>query len=189
LFDSLQENYITNYPSHHPSLRYFGQHMVDIVEQIEPFSQFLEIAEITRIEKAFLESFDAADEQCVALDNLAKIKPETWPTLTLRFHGSVQLLSQKYNSFQIWKALADEQTPPQRIDSDETWIIWRQDFVSRYRGLGEAELVALNVVTSGGNFAEVCTALLQFFTEQETPSKAVEYLQQWINYQMVSELN
>ncbi len=189
LFENLLQNYITNYPSHHPSLRYFGQHMVDIVEQIEPYNQFPEIAEIARIEKTFLDSFDAADEQCVTLDDLAKIQPEAWPALTLRFHGSVQLLPQHHNSFQMWKALADEQTPPQKTDSGATWIIWRQDLVSRYRALDEAELIALKVVRTGGNFAEVCTALLKFFTEQETPSKAVGYLQLWINCQMVYELN
>ncbi len=189
LFEKLQQNYITVYPSHHPSLRYFGQHMVDIVEQLEPFSQLPEVAEIARIEKAFLNSFDAADKQCVGLDYLAKIELEAWPVLTFRFHDSLQLLPQHHNSFQIWKALADGQTPPQRTDSKTTWIIWRQDLVSRYRALEAAELTALTIAMSGGDFAEVCEALLEHYSETETPQKAVMFLQQWINNQMVCEFN
>ena len=189
LFENLQQNYITTYPSHNPSLRYFGQYMVDLVEQLEPFSQLPEVAEITRIEKAFLESFDAADEQYVELGHLVKIEPDAWPALTLRFHDSLQLLPQHHNSFQIWKALADEQTPPQKTDSETTWIIWRQDLVSRYRALEAAELTALKIVIYGGDFAEVCEGLLKHFSETETPQKAVMFLQQWINDQMVCELN
>ena len=37
LFDTLMQQYIDSYPSHHTSLRYFGQHMVEMVEQQEPF--------------------------------------------------------------------------------------------------------------------------------------------------------
>ncbi len=189
LFENLQQNYIANYPSHHPSLRYFGQHMVDLVERIEPFNRLPEIAEIARIEKALLDSFDAADEPCVTLDYLAKIAPDTWPTLTLRFHRSVQLLPLQYNSFNIWKALADEQTPPQKTDSETTWILWRQDLVSRYRALDAAELAALTIVKSGGDFAEVCETLLEYYSEKETPQQAVIFLQQWITDKMVCECN
>ncbi len=108
-----------------------------------------------------------------------------WAALTLRFHDAVQLLPQQYNSFQIWRALANEETPPQKTASDTTWLIWRQDLVSRYRALESAELTALSIAMSAGSFAEVCAALLEHFSEQQTPLQAVGYLQQWINDQMV----
>jgi hypothetical protein len=189
LFDTLMQHYIESYPSHHPSLRYFGQHMVELVEQLEPFKQLPEVAEITRIEQAFANSFDAADCQCVALEQLVQLEPAAWATLTLRFHDAVQLLPQHYNSFQIWRALADEETPPQKTADDTSWLIWRQDLVSRYRALDSAELAALTVAMSAGSFADLCAVLLEHFSEQETPQKAVAYLQQWINDQMVCELN
>ena len=189
LFDTLMQQYIENYPSHHPSLRHFGQHMVELVERQKPFSQFPEIAEIARIEQAFADSFDAADCQTVTLAQLAQIEPEAWATLTLRFHGAVQLLPQKHNSFQIWRALANEETPPKTTTSVGTWLIWRQDLVSRYRALDTAELTALTIASSAGSFADICAALLEHFSEQETPQQAVTYLQQWINDQMVCELN
>ena len=188
LFDSLMQHYIEKYPSHHPSLRYFGQHMVELVEHQQPFKQLPEVAEITRIEQAFANSFDAADSECVSLIQLAQLAPEAWPTLSLRFHDSVKLLPQQCNSFQIWQALSNEETPPRTITCDTTWVIWRQDLVSRYRALDSAELTALTIAMSAGSFADLCTALLKHFSEQETPQLAVAYLQQWINSQMVCEL-
>ncbi len=76
LFDTLMQHYIDSYPSHHPSLRYFGQHMVELVERLEPFSQIPEVVEIARIEQAFADSFDAANCQCVTLDQLAELEPD-----------------------------------------------------------------------------------------------------------------
>ncbi len=188
LFETLRVQYIESYPSHHPSLRYFGQHMVAMVEQLEPFKQLPEIAEITRIEQAFANSFDAANCPCVTLDQLAQLEPDAWATLTLRFHDAVQLLPQHSNSFQIWRALANAETPPQKTANETTWLIWRQDLVSRYRALESAEITALTLAISGASFADLCEALLEHFSEAETPQRAVSYLQQWINDQLMCEL-
>ena len=188
LFETLMQHYIERYPSHHPSLRFFGQHMADLVERLEPFSNLPEVAEITRIETAFGNSFDAADCQSVTLDQLAGLKPEAWATLKLRFHDAVQQLPQRYNSFKIWRALSNEEVPPQKTAQQATWIIWRQDLVSRYRALSNAEAAALDVALSGGTFADLCETLLDHFSEEETPQQAAGYLQQWITTQMVCEL-
>ncbi|MCL6417746.1 DNA-binding domain-containing protein [Aestuariirhabdus sp. Z084] len=188
LFETLMFNYINRYPSRHPNLRYFGQHMVELVEQLEPFNQHPEVAEIARIEQAFANSFDAADNQHIALSKLAELSPSDWANLQLRFHDSVQLLPQTYNSFQIWQALSNDKTPPDKTLDDMAWVIWRADLVSRYRSLQPAERTALSVALSSGSFAEVCSALLEHYSEQDTPLKAVAYLQQWIADHMLCEL-
>lgn len=189
LFEELMDNYINKYPSHHPSLRYFGQHMHELVTELEPFSQLVEIVEITRIEQAFATSFDASDCQSIVINQLAELEPEAWTTLSVKFHDAVQLLPQAYNSFQIWRALADEEAPPEKEEDNTTWIIWRHDLISRYRALDEAECSALKIMIAGGGFADLCEAMLEFFSEEETPQRAVGYLQQWINDQMICELN
>lgn len=188
MFDTLMQHYITRYPSHGPNLRYFSQHMIELVDSLEPFNQFLEVGEITRIEQAFANSFDAADREPVTLDDLAQLDPESWATLTPVFHPAVQLLPQRYNSFQIWQALADEQVPPEKSEDETTWLIWREDLVSHYRALEDAELAALTVAMQGKDFSDLCLALLPHFDEQETPQRAVGFLQQWISNQMLCQL-
>lgn len=188
LFESLIQQYIDHYPSRHPSLRNFGAHMVDLVSTLEPFNKWPEVEEITRIEQAFGNSFDAADHELITLQQLADLPPAAWTLLTLKFHDSVQLLSQRYNSFQIWQALSCEQTPPAKVDDNSSWLLWRQDLVSRYRSLQSAELAALNVAISSGSFVAVCETLIDYFSEQEVPQRAISYLQQWTHDQMVSAL-
>jgi hypothetical protein len=189
LFDDLILQYIDHYPSHHTSLRYFGQYMVEMIEQLDISEQAPEVVEIAKIELAFGNSFDAADCQFVTLNQLAQLEPEKWTSLRLCFHDSVQLLPQHYNSFQIWRALSNEQAPPPKIEDETTWLVWRQDLVSRFRALESAELAALSVALSAGNFADICETLLDHFSEEETPQHAVRYLQQWINDQMVSAIS
>jgi len=188
LFDQLMLAYIGKYPSHHPNLRYFSQHMAKLVEQQAPFNQLPEVAEIIRIEQAFANSFDAADCECVTIARLAALKAEDWSTLELKFHAAVQLLPQQYNSFQIWKALSNQEAPPDKIGDATIWLVWRQDLVSRYRALSDAEACALGIVIHGGTFAELCESLLDYFNEEETSQQAAGFLQRWIREQMVCEL-
>lgn len=185
LFDSLLQQYIKRYPSHHPSLRYYGQSMLELVKQLKPFSELPEVAEIARIEQAFGNSFDAADAPCVTINQLSELEPDAWPGLSLRFRDTVQLLPQHHNSFQIWRALAAGEAPPPKVSDPATWLIWRQDLVSRYRALDIAELAALRIALAGANFAEVCEALLEHYPDAETPRRAVGFLQQWIHDQLL----
>ena len=189
LFDNLMQAYIERYPSQHTSLRYFGRHMVALIEQLAPYNQVPEVAEIARIEQAFANSFDAADCACVTLEQLAGLEPAAWAGLSIRFQDAVQLLPLHYNSFPIWRALSNEEIPPKQAAAQSNWLIWRQDLVSRYRALEDAEAAALNVALASGSFAEVCTALLDYFTEADTPLQAVGYLQQWVHDEMVCGLD
>jgi len=149
--------------SQHPGLRYFRQHMVQLVKQLEPFNALVEVAEIAAIEQAFANSFDAADCHYVTQQQLAQLAPETWATLSLTFHDSVQLLPQRYNSFQIWQALDKAHIPPLKIPDKCTWLIWRHNLISHYRALENAELSALITAKTTGSFASVCEVLLEHF--------------------------
>ncbi len=187
-FEDLSDRYIDEYPSHYTSLRHFGSHMVKAVTTMEPFNQWPEVAEIARIELAFGTSFDSADDKPISLEALAAVEATVWPDLGFKFHPSVQLLSLQYNSFQIWQALSNDETPPSKLAQQCDWIIWRQDLVSRYRSLDEAERMALELAIKGRNYATICECLLSFFDEQETPLKALGYLQQWMHDGMVTGL-
>ena len=127
----------------------------------------------------------------VIVNDLAELAPEAWGTLQLDLQKSVQILAMEHNGFAIWKALSDEETPPEPTKSEQAvmWIMWRRsDLVSRYRALVEPEYEALKLAKEGENFSVICEKLLDFFSEEETPMKAVGFLQSWIEEEMLSEL-
>lgn len=189
LFDRLMEEYISLNPSHQYNLRHYSTKIPSLLAENEPWSQIPELVEIAKIEKAFCDSFDAEDCDIASVNHLSQIDPKSWPTLKIRFHDSMKLLKMNFNSFPIWQALSDEQTPPPAKEEPGSWIIWRKDLVSSYCSLTKAEVTAIETMMSGGDFSTLCEALLDYYDEESTPQQAVALLQEWLSNEMVCELN
>lgn len=186
-FDQLMDRYIEKYPSQTTNLRYFSTHLPDLVRDEIPFNSLEELYELACIERAFADSFDAKDLQFATLEDLAVLPEEVWGTLQFVFQKSVQILWLNHNSFPIWKALDNEDTPP-KVEKTEAfaWVLWRrEDLVSHYRVLAGAEIAILELAMKGETFAVMCEKLLGFFSEEETPMKAISFLQSWLNEQML----
>jgi hypothetical protein len=191
-FDSVMETYIKHYPSHITNLRYYSIDMTALLKTQAPFNQHPVLAELATIESSFANSFDSKDQSIITLNELATIAAEAWATLQLNFQPSVQILPMAFNSFAIWRAISNDDAPPALETASENlnWVLWRRaDLISHYRPLDVAEHVALNLALQGENFAVICEALLDFFSEEETPMKAVSYLQSWVTEEMLSSLD
>jgi hypothetical protein len=189
-FGMLMDTYIDTYPSHTTSLRYFSNHVPELLEQA-PFNELPVLKEIAVIERAFADSFDAKDLSVTSIDDLAQIQPESWAFIQLDLQKSLQIIPFSFNSFSIWKALSDEQTPPpvEKMKNESMWVLWRKsDLISHYRHLSDAEAAALNAAQQGATFAMICEVLLDYFTEEETPVKAVTMLQSWLQEEMVAAI-
>ncbi len=188
MFEQLMDAYIDRYPSRYTSLRDFGQHMLELVLSLEPFARLPEVAEITRVEQAFNRSFDCRDDAPISWPAFTQLEPEAWSGLKLKFHDSVQLIDQRFNSFQIWQALSEQKMPPEKSEQSSVWLIWRQDLVSRYRSLDGPEQIALEIAKLGGDFAQVCENL-QPLCGDDTPHQALMFLQQWVHDEMIVMLS
>jgi hypothetical protein len=191
-FEQLMEDYIQHNPSHTTNLRYFSINMPQFLADYDPYQQFPILAEIAFIERAFANSFDAKSEPHSSLNDLAAIPPEQCATLAFKFHPSAQIVDINHNSFATWKALANQETPPETSDENEqqTWLIWRNaELVSHYRPLAIAEAEVIQQTINGGSLAQLCETLLNHFSEQDTPLQAVTLLQSWLQEEMLSELH
>ncbi|MFW5450273.1 MAG: putative DNA-binding domain-containing protein [Methylophagaceae bacterium] len=187
-FDQLMDRYIEKHPSHTTNLRYFSINLPELTREEAPFNQLPELYELACIERSFADSFDAKDQQFSTIEDLAALPEQAWETLSFTFQKSVQLLWLEYNSFPIWKALADEKTPPKPEKTDAmAWVLWRRsDLISHYKILSEVEIAILDLAIKGESFAVICEKLLDYFNEEETPMKAISYLQSWIAEEMLS---
>jgi len=190
-FEQLMDSYIEKYPSHTTNLRYFSINMSELLQEQVPFNQFPVLSELARIECSFANSFDAENTELITINDLAAIDPELWADMKFEFQKSVELLSINTNSFAIWKALANEETPPEveHLATPANWIIWRRaDLVSHYRPISQEEAHTMQLAMQGKNFAELCEALLEFYSEEQTPLKAITFLQSWIQDEQLSAL-
>lgn len=183
LYDILIEQYIRLFPSKVKSLRHFCDDIPQLLAQQQPFSQHPILAPLASFERILLSAFDAKDSSVISIEHLASLPGDNWPTLTLQFHPSVRIFQESINAVETWQALKGEITPPAPKPRELSlfWLVWRnQDRLTEFRHLPAAELVLLRHFLSGGDFQEGCELLTQYFTVDDVPIHAVQFLKNWL---------
>lgn len=190
-FELLILDYLKLYPSENPSVRWVGSHMVEFLQHSDhPDKQFL--SELANFEWNQGLCFDSPDsEQIFSLEDMAQVAPETWPSLTFKFHPSVRWLDLKSNAAPYWIALDKKEVLPQKIVEEipTRWLMWRKDMKPNWRSLDVAEAWAIEAAVNSANFAELCEGLLEWIGENEVAMSAASYLKQWIHDEMVVQVS
>ena len=184
LFDAIARSYIDGYPSMYRNMRWVGDQMP--VHLAHTLPQHPIAAEMAAFEWALGLAFDAEDVPVLQLKDLAKIPPENWADLELVFHPSVQLLPLKWNVLLVWQALDANGNPPAPTQINETCLIWRYETSSHYQSLGETEYQVMKFVFKGAIFGQLCEYLQLTFSDEEAIAIAAEYLNGWLNSNMLS---
>lgn len=198
-FYLIVDSYIETYPSHYFSLREFGRDMpaylLEMVknnkdEQYFNWQNMYWLYELVKFEWALGQTFDAADSHLFTEQEMAAIDPETWPDLKFKLHPSVQRLDLEWNTTDMWLALTDDE--PKHVTAEHegtsSWLIWRDDFVTRFRSMQEDERLCFDELQKGKDFNEVCEALSTIMNEDEVPMQAASFLKVWITQGLISSV-
>jgi hypothetical protein len=179
-FGVIAAEYVDAHPSQFASIRWFGDRLAQSLERSHPSQPWL--AELAHWEWALAASFDASDATAVGVDCLASVAPGDWAALQLQFHPSVQYLELATNAQALFKALAEEQPPPQpaTLEHPQPWLLWRQDLKTQYRSLERDEAAAVRIMRAGGTFGAMCEALCEWHEGDEVPLVAAGMLKRWI---------
>ena len=184
-FASLARAYLSEYPSQHPSIRWFGAQLGDFLARVAPYADLPIMAELAHFEWALRHTVDAADAKRLSLAELQNIAPQDWATLALCAHPSLTLFELQWNTPQLWQALTAGESPPAPLPQSMAWLVWRQaDLISAWRSSEAAEMAALKAVTAGCDFAQVCEVLMQQQVDN-VPLLAAQLLRSWIEQGIV----
>jgi len=189
-FIELANDYITQHPSHNPSLRWLSEHVVKFLRTHHNWNKKLEWQELAAFEWAQVMVFDAPEEATVTIDNIRELPPDRWMNLRLVCHPAMQILQCKTNAPECWSSLIKDDKKIEFIRHKEiqNWLIWRDDLQVVYRPLNKPETWALETFSNQQTFADVCNGLCEWFEEEQVPMQAAQYLQQWIRSGLISEL-
>ena len=187
-FDALGRRYLDAYPSHYPTVRWFGQNLAAFLANDTVLAKRRYLAEMATFEWARGKAFDAANSDVVSPDELGAVPAEDWPSLCLEFHPSLQRSTYTWNIGPIWRAVNAEEPVPEPVpfSKPEQLALWRKDLVIYWRSLGDAEVWALDSFDSGRSFADVCAGLCDWFDAEEVPVEAAGMLRQWITEGLVT---
>ncbi|MAB98022.1 MAG: DUF2063 domain-containing protein [Pseudomonadaceae bacterium] len=181
-FAALAQAYIDAHPPKHFSLRWLGADFADFIDAHLIPEQAQPLSELARLEWAFTLAFDAPDAQALLFEQVAALPAEDWPNLQVRLLPSVQWQTFTFNTLDIWRALKNQGEFPGsvKLEQPSVCLVWRQELVTRYRSLGEAETGALqSMAVQGMNFSGLCAALTEL--GDNAPVQAVTWLRQWLS--------
>lgn len=185
-FFQLARNYLKNYPSRVPNARYVGMRLSVYLKQVFPEDDFF--SQLALFEWSLGVALDAADAKPLGLEDLQAIPAESWPEMVFQLHPSVQILPLSYNVPAIWKALEQQQVPPERVQQTTSWVVWRRDLDSHFCSLEPSEAKAMALIQRAEDFSAVCDSLYQELGE-ETETLLVSWLLNWCNQQMLALSN
>ena len=110
--------YVEAHPSHHPSIRWFGEHLPAFLRSTAPWREQPALAEMAGFEWAKGELLDAADSTVVGVADIAAIPPDRWAGIRPRLKPAVRRLALEWNVPVAWKAI-DADEPPRHPSA---WI-------------------------------------------------------------------
>jgi hypothetical protein len=187
-FAKLVKAYIAANPSDQRSARWFGRHLPAFVRDSETFAKHPEAAELAQLEKALADAFDGLDAAPLSIEALASVAPEAWPNLVFSPHPTAIRLTFNTNAADIWSALKDEQQPPKpnHLIEPQAIVVWRQDFMSRFRLLSAEEAMMWDEAVKGVRFGVLCEMVATFGGEDDAELRAATYLKGWVDTGMLA---
>jgi hypothetical protein len=185
-FNQIADEYIQAHPSQFFSLRDFGQHLSNFVN--EHYGHIPWLFELTLFEWTLGQAFDVADVALFTEEEMATIPAEHWPELHFTLHPSVNRLNLEWNVVEMWQALtADEPVPVEAVqDIASPWLIWRQQLSTHFRSLPIDEQLALDALGEGVNFDQICERLSTVLPEDDVPLRAAGLIKGWLTQGLIS---
>jgi hypothetical protein len=186
-FETLAKAYLKALPSRSFSLRDLGVDLPRFVAETAPWSEDPLLADLARLEWAFVDAFDAPDAPPLDLATVTAVPEDAWPSARLVLQPSVQRLALRYPAHEARLAVrsgepsaaeAMKRPPPTptyvvlfrgaerlqclAIDPDAYALL---DELARGTALGDAcERVATASGASGASFEEKVGAWFQQWT-------------------------
>ena len=180
-FRTLGLAYATAYPSHHPSIRWFGRDLPAFLRSTPPWRDHPVLGEMARFEWAKGELLDAADSPVVTVEDVAAIAPDRWAGIRPRLKPAVRRLALEWNVPSLWKAINHGDAPPapERMEPAVDWLLWREGIVVRWRSIEPDEAWALRCCADGEDFGSICAGLRARVGEGAAALRAATCLKQW----------
>jgi hypothetical protein len=190
-FDALCVEYIAALPSTSFTLRGFGRHLPQWIEQAPGVVERPSMIELASFEWAFIEAFDAPDVEAIGVAQMARIAATDWPALRFAVHPSVQLVETRFNTLLVWDAVKAAGTPPDptELPASCAAVVWRQSLTTVFRSMQPDESLQWRLLARGEDFAAQCAALADRMDPREVPLRAATSLRNWLAEGLISGLH
>jgi hypothetical protein len=187
-FDNLAAAYVEATPSCHPSIRWYGDTLAAFMADRTDLAPHPALADLARMEWALRTAFDAADAPALTTADLAEVYSEAWGELRFALQPAAQRLTLHWSVEPVWRALEDfdvqregaEPELPEPVANTHHVLVWRRALKPCFRSLDADEAVALDFLTNGRTFGELCAGLAERLGDEAASVNAASYLASWL---------
>jgi hypothetical protein len=138
-----------------PALIQYGVSFPDFVARFPPAASIAYLADVARLENAWVEAYHAAEASALGLDALAAIAPDALETLRFRPHPAARLLAFAHPAASIWAASQGDGEPrAPEVWSAEEALVTRPDAGVFVRVLPPGGFAFAAALFSGANLGE-----------------------------------
>jgi hypothetical protein len=155
-FDAVVAAYIRSHVPRHRSLDFYGDQFADFLRT--HFADDPEIIELAVIDWTLHLCFSGPDADPMDKDAFMTCD---WEKVVLRLVPTYTTHVFETNAAAIWRALADQVTPPPaaRLPSPVIYRFWRKAFSPHFTAMAVVEARALTLVQKGLSFTAICETL------------------------------
>ena len=157
-FRAMARFHICETPPTSPLLFYYGRDFPAFIARYEHARSLPWLADVARIERAWLDAYHAADIRPLAAEALARVPQEKLASLTFEPHPAIRIVRSHFSAVSIFAANRD-QAQQDRLDASlpEDGLITRPDFEVAVRHLPPGGAQFLLSLMSGKTLGEAAT--------------------------------
>lgn len=127
-FRTMARAFVEHEKPRSPVLIFYGDTFPDFITARFPGLGLPYLADVARLENAWVDSYHAEEAPTVALPDLACLDPEALPHAQITLHSAVRLLRLSTPAASIWASYQDGAEPnPHRPEQDEDVLITRPE--------------------------------------------------------------
>jgi hypothetical protein len=155
-FRAMARAYVARNPPVSPILLDYGADFPDFIAAFEPAAPLPYLADVARIERAWVEAYHAAEAEPLSASSLTRVPVERISDLRMELHPTVRIVRSRYPALTIWRMnIADGEPSSVEFDAGgEDTLVLRPAAEVEVRPMprGGAEFVTALAV--GGSLGE-----------------------------------
>lgn len=155
-FERLAQAYLTECPSASFTLRDLGEHMTRFLASRSPWSEDPFLADLARVEWAFVDAFDGPDAPPFVPASIAGVAEEAWPTARIVLHPSLQRLALAYPAHDYRIAARKDESPVRPDPRACTVVVYRGPELLHCLAIDADASAMLDELAKGTPLGEAC---------------------------------
>lgn len=181
-FQGMARAYWAAQPPSDRTLTLYGEGFADFIEIFEPALPLVYLADVARIERAWLEAHHSPDARPLKLADVKGLPSHELTGMAPGLHPSVRTLASDYPAFSIWRTNREDETV-QKISLEaggEMTLVHRPQMNVRYRRLTPADALFISRISVGQSFGTASNAVSDSFPGVEPAPLFVALLKEGI---------